>query len=57
MAHGLSNEETLEKFRRFTNGIADDRRRGVIERLVLDIENVSDIMILLGGTAGRKNGD
>jgi aconitate decarboxylase len=33
----------LEKSRRFTKGIVDDRRRDEIERLVLDIENVSDI--------------
>jgi aconitate decarboxylase len=42
----LPNEEVLEKFRRFTKGIVDDRRREQIERLVLDIENVSDITAL-----------
>ena len=35
---GLSNEEILEKFRRFTEGIVDAQRRDEIERLVLDIE-------------------
>jgi aconitate decarboxylase len=43
VAPGLPNEEVLERFRRFTKGMVDDRRRDEIERLVLDIENVSDI--------------
>ncbi|KAJ5311727.1 hypothetical protein N7476_007587 [Penicillium atrosanguineum] len=53
VAPGLSNEEILEKFRRFTKGIVDDWRRDEIERLVLDIENVGDITDLEGLLAGR----
>ena len=52
VAPGLSNEDILEKFRRFTKGIVDDRRRDEIERLVLDIENISDITVLEGLLAG-----
>jgi aconitate decarboxylase len=43
---GLSNEEILEKFRRFMTGIVDDQRRDAIERLVLGIEKVEDINVL-----------
>ncbi|KAJ5439125.1 uncharacterized protein N7458_010123 [Penicillium daleae] len=46
VAPGLSNEEILEKYRRFTEGIVDAQRRDEIERLVLDIENIEDITVL-----------
>lgn len=42
----LSNEEILEKFRKFTTGLVDDKRREMIEKFVLDLENLEDISIL-----------
>lgn len=42
----LSNEEILAKFRKFTKGLIDDKRRTTIEKLVLDMENVDDISVL-----------
>ncbi|KAJ5124319.1 uncharacterized protein N7515_008144 [Penicillium bovifimosum] len=42
----LSNQEILEKFRNFTKGLIDDKRREMIEKLVLDMENLQDISIL-----------
>ncbi|PCG89036.1 MmgE/PrpD [Penicillium occitanis (nom. inval.)] len=43
---GLSNEEILEKWRRLTQGIMDEKTRDRIERLVLDIETLEDVRIL-----------
>lgn len=43
---GLTNEEILEKFRRFTDGIVEAQRRNEIERLVLGLEKVEDITVL-----------
>lgn len=50
---GLCNEEILDKFRRFTEGIVDEERREAIERLVLNIETVGDITVLEELLAGR----
>ena len=42
----LSNQEILEKFRKFTKGLIDDKRRELIEKLVLDMENLEDISVI-----------
>lgn len=50
---GLSNEEVLDKFRKFTEGIIDKQRRDAIERLVLNLESVTDIAALEELLAGK----
>jgi aconitate decarboxylase len=42
----LSNKEILEKFRKFTKGLINDEKREMIEKLVLDMENLEDISVL-----------
>ncbi|KAL1968444.1 hypothetical protein VTN77DRAFT_1973 [Rasamsonia byssochlamydoides] len=48
----LTNEEILEKWRRFTQGLIEDKRRDEIESLVLNLENVEDVTVLEDLLAG-----
>lgn len=50
---GLSNEEIVEKFRAFTEGIIDEGRRDAIEKTVLNLETIADITLLEDLLAGR----
>lgn len=43
---GLSNEEILEKWRRLTQDIIDEKTRDRIQQLVLDIEALEDVNIV-----------
>ncbi|KAJ5101891.1 immune-responsive protein [Penicillium alfredii] len=43
---GLTNEEILQKFRTFTDGIMAPERRDRIEKIVLDLETMDDVSIL-----------
>ncbi|KAH8694929.1 putative immune-responsive protein [Talaromyces proteolyticus] len=43
---GLTNEEILDKWRRLTQGIIEEKRRDKIEKLVLGIEDLEDVSVL-----------
>ncbi|CAL5873592.1 uncharacterized protein PFLUO_LOCUS7873 [Penicillium psychrofluorescens] len=49
---GLSNEDILDKFRRYTSEVIDDQRRDMIEKLVLGLEDIEDICALEDLLAG-----
>ncbi|KKK20504.1 hypothetical protein ARAM_001108 [Aspergillus rambellii] len=42
----LSNQEILDKYRKFTKGLIDDERRNSIEKLVLGLEELDDVTSL-----------
>lgn len=42
----LSNQEILQKFRKYTTGLIDGKTQETIEKLVLDMENLKDISVL-----------
>lgn len=48
----LTNEEILDKWRRFTAGLIDDKRRDEIEAMVLNLERVKDVTVLEDLLAG-----
>lgn len=52
----LSNEEIFQKWRLYTDGVIDVNRRNVIERLVLGLENLTDISELISSLWQRTNG-
>ncbi|KAL1983718.1 hypothetical protein VTN96DRAFT_9974 [Rasamsonia emersonii] len=49
----LTNEEILDKWRRFTEGLIEDRRRDEIEALVLNLEKLDDVSVLEDLLAGE----
>lgn len=49
----LSNEEILEKFRRFTKEVIDVERQSAIEKIVLEMETLDDVCVLEDLLAGH----
>lgn len=43
---GISNEDIVDKWRRLTQGIIEEKRRDAIEKLVLEIEGLEDVGVL-----------
>jgi len=44
----LTNEEILQKWRELTDGVIDNERRDKIEKIVLALEDMDDVVAALG---------